>query len=121
MATFNPRCWETEREQLGEAHVLIVVTVHEISWQLVGRLSQAVIHQESHQTHRKAWRLSQHSQGKGWSKLSSSWGWIPYFASPHCLQQRQLVSNGQRYLDKILPTVSEYDFFKKENAILLNL
>ena len=38
MAIFNPRYWETEGEQLGEAYMLIVVTVHEVGW-----LAQAVI------------------------------------------------------------------------------
>ena len=42
MAIFNPRCWETKREQLGEAYMLIVVTVHEVGWQLAGWPLQAV-------------------------------------------------------------------------------
>ena len=76
MATFNPRCWETEGEELGEAHVLIVVTVHEVAWQLAGSSLRPMLsreqagplpavssNQERHQVHGKTWRDPQHSQG----------------------------------------------------------
>ena len=47
MAIFNPRYWETEGEQLGEAYMLIVVTVHEVGWQLVAGYPKLSSHQES--------------------------------------------------------------------------